>query len=363
VPQVILPVILSGGSGTRLWPLSRELLPKQFLALAASGSLFQQAVLRTRGLENVAANPLIVCNQGHRFLVGEQLQAIKTTPATIILEPQGRNTAPAIATAALVAQRQVEDPLLLVLPADHVIANREAFVAAARVAAEAAAGGRLVTFGIVPTRPETGYGYIRRGQSRGSWAVVEEFAEKPDAEKARRYVDSGQYLWNSGMFLFSAKSFLAEVWKHAPKVLEASRRAVEDAKTDGDYTRLGPAFLDAPSDSIDYAVMEKTDKAAVVPLDAGWSDVGSWAALHDVVDRDAAGNAATGDVIVESCRNSYVAARSRLVAAIGLEDVIVVETPDAVLVVSRDHAQSVKHVVDALKANNRSDVLKRAKDT
>lgn len=360
MPKAIVPVILSGGSGTRLWPLSRAQQPKQFLALVSAGSLFQDALLRTQAIGPSVAAPLVVCNEQHRFVVAEQLRAAGLAPATIVLEPKGRNTAPAVAVAAILALQgrdAADDPLLLVLPADHVIVNHAAFAAAVDSGLDAAAAGNLVAFGIVPSRAETGYGYILRGASRGRWSVLEEFVEKPNAETARRYVDSGQYLWNSGMFLFAARAFLSELARHAPEMLSSCRQAVADASVETDFMRLGACFLDCPADSIDYAVMEKTDRAAVVPLDADWSDVGSWAALHEVLPKDAEGNALRGDVIIESCKDSYVAATTRLVAAIGVEGVIIVETPDAVLVVARDHAQSVKRVVDGLKAKNRLEVL------
>ena len=356
MPRAIVPVILSGGSGTRLWPLSRELQPKQFLPLVSTRSLFQDALLRTRGLEGPVAEPYVVCNEDHRFVVAEQLREIGASRGAIVLEPQGRNTAPAVAVAALLAERAqnaAEDPLLLVLPADHVILNHEAFAAAVAVAIDAAAAGRLVAFGIVPSRPETGYGYIRRKAGHGSWSILEEFVEKPDLETARCYVESGHYLWNSGMFLFSARDYLRELDRYAPSILRVSRQAVAEATIDSDFTRLGSCFLDCPSDSIDYAVMEKTDKAAVVPLDAGWSDVGSWAALHEVLEKDADGNTLRGDVIADACKNTYITSSSRLVVGVGLEGVIVVETDDAVVVMAHAHSQRIKRVVDALKINKR----------
>jgi mannose-1-phosphate guanylyltransferase/mannose-6-phosphate isomerase len=350
----LVPVILSGGSGTRLWPLSRDARPKQFLPLVGDRSLFQQAVLRTRGVTIPVHEPLVVCNEAHRFIVAEQLRELGFESTAIVLEPVGRNTAPAVAVAALIAQRAVAqkggDPLLLVLPADHLVRDVAAFAAAVAAAAEAAAAGHLVTFGIVPDRPETGYGYLKRGADRGRWSLLERFVEKPDLPTAERYVASGQYLWNSGMFVLGAGTYLRELERHAPAMLAACREAVATASVDADFTRLGAAFAAGPADSIDYAVMEKTDRAAVVPLDAGWNDVGSWSALYDVLDKDAAGNVAVGDAIVEQCRNTYVLASSdRVVAAVGLDNVVVVETPDAVLVIARDSAQSVKKVVDRLK--------------
>jgi mannose-1-phosphate guanylyltransferase/mannose-6-phosphate isomerase len=358
----LVPVVLSGGSGTRLWPLSRELKPKQLLPLVSDRTMLQETVLRTAAFHGSIGAPIVVCNENHRFLVAEQLRAIECPASTIVLEPVGRNTAPAVAVAALLATAPKApraaadpDPLLLVLPADHVILDSAAFGAAVEAAVEAAAAGRLVTFGVVPTSPETGYGYLLRGTDHGRWSVLEKFVEKPDLETAKRYVDSGRYLWNSGMFVLSARRYLDELGRHAPKMLAACRQAVATAATDRDFTTLGTSFLECPSDSIDYAVMEKTDKAAVVPLDAGWSDVGSWAALHDVLEKDAEGNVVRGDVIAEGCTGSYIASTSRLVAAIGLEGVIVVETADAVIVMTRDDSQNVKRVVDALKAKNRSE--------
>lgn len=347
----LIPVILSGGSGTRLWPLSRDARPKQFLPLVGVRSLFQQALLRTHGIA-AAREPLVVCNEAHRFIVAEQLRELGVRPAAVVLEPVGRNTAPAVAVAALLALRSAAagtDPLLLVLPADHLVRDVAAFAAAVAAAVEAATAGRLVTFGVVPDRPETGYGYLLRGEQRGSWAELEKFVEKPDLATAEGYWVSGRYLWNSGMFVLGAGAYLRELERHAPAMLAACRAAVAGAAVDADFTRLGAAFAAGPSDSIDYAVMEKTDVAAVVPLDAGWSDVGSWSALYDVLDKDGAGNVAVGDAIVEQCRDTYVLASNRTVAAVGLRDVVVVETEDAVLVIARDAAQSVKRVVDRLK--------------
>jgi mannose-1-phosphate guanylyltransferase/mannose-6-phosphate isomerase len=354
--QSLVPVILSGGSGTRLWPVSRESRPKQFLPLVTARSLFQETLLRAQRLSGAAA-PLIVCNEAHRFAVAEQVRELGATAQAIVLEPAGRSTAPAAAVAALLAQHPARgsagEPLLLVLPADHVVSNAAAFIGAAETAVEAALAGYLVTFGVPPDRPETGYGYILRGANRGRWSLLERFVEKPDHATARTYVDSGEYLWNSGMFVFSARAYLSELGRHAPAVLGACEQAVAEALVDPDFTRLGMAFAACPSDSIDYAVMEKTDKAAVVPLDAGWSDVGSWAALHDVLEKDEHGSVIRGDVVAEGCRDSYIESNDRLVAAVGLDGVIVVETADAVLVAARGDAQNVKRVVDRLKAEKR----------
>jgi mannose-1-phosphate guanylyltransferase/mannose-6-phosphate isomerase len=349
--RILIPVILSGGSGTRLWPLSQKLQPKQFLRLVGDRSLFQETVLRAGALRGRVAAPLVVCNEAHRFLVAEQLRELDVAAQAIVLEPVGRNTAPAVAVAALLAQQSIgagEEAILAVLPADHVIAGREAFAAATDDAVAAAEHGRLATFGVVPDRPETGYGYLLRGTEHGRWSDLEKFVEKPDRATAERYLASGRYLWNSGMFVLGAATYLAELERHAPRMLEASKRAVADAARDEDFTRLGAAFADCPSDSIDYAVMEKTDKAAVVPLEAGWSDVGSWSALHDVLSKDAAGNVLRGDVLASRCRNTYIAASGRFVAALGLDGVVIVETADAVLVMARDEAQNVKQIVDHL---------------
>ncbi|HEX7081025.1 MAG TPA: mannose-1-phosphate guanylyltransferase/mannose-6-phosphate isomerase [Gammaproteobacteria bacterium] len=354
----VIPVILSGGAGTRLWPLSRELRPKQFLPLVTERTMLQETYLRTRALAELLRPPIVVCNEAHRFLVAEQMRAAGAEPQTIVLEPEGRNTAPAVAVAARVALEGAgaEDPLLLVLPADHVIADTGAFVAAVRIALEPAARGCLVTFGVVPDRPETGYGYLRKGEpgsADGGWYRLEQFVEKPDLSTALDYVKSNAYLWNSGMFVFSARKYLEELERHAPDIAAAAQRAAEEAVADKDFTRLGAAFLDCRSDSIDYAVMEKTASAAVVPLDAGWSDVGSWPALHDVVDKDADRNALRGDILALDCRDSYIAATHRLVAAVGLEGYVVVETADAVLVMPKGRAQDVKRAVDALKKAGR----------
>jgi len=346
----LLPVILSGGSGTRLWPLSREAYPKQFLALAGELTMLQATWQRVAPIAGRA--PLVVANEEHRFVAAEQLQQLGVQPLAILLEPVGRNTAPAIAVAALEATRDGEDAVLLVLPSDHVIADEAAFRAAVLRALPAAREGKLVTFGIVPTGPETGYGYIKAA-SGGEVRVVDRFVEKPDAETARQYVGSGEYFWNSGMFLFKASRYLAELEKFNPAMLSASRTAWEQARRDADFTRLGKeAFTAVPSDSIDYAVMEKTADAVVVPLDAGWNDVGSWTALRDVSAQDADGNAHHGDVIAIDCRNTY-AYGERLIALVGLDDVIVVETDDAVMVGRSDRMQEIKQVVARLKADAR----------
>ena len=350
--SIVQPVILSGGSGTRLWPLSREAYPKQFLPLAGDNTMLQATWQRVAPI--ASRGPLVIANEEHRFVAAEQLQQVGAEPAAIILEPMGRNTAPAIAVAALEATRDGADALLLVLPSDHVITNEAAFRSAVQVAASAAEAGKLVTFGIVPTGPETGYGYIKAADGQGVRAV-ERFVEKPDLDTATGYVASGQYYWNSGMFLFKASRYLQELERFQPQMLAGSRTAWQQARRDADFTRLDKdAFAAVPSDSIDYAVMEKTADAVVVPLDAGWNDVGSWTALRDVSHQDGDGNAHQGDVIAIDCRNTY-AYGQRLVAMVGLDDVIVVETDDAVLVGKADRMQEVKTVVAQLKAGGRSE--------
>ena len=351
---MLVPVILSGGAGTRLWPLSRELYPKQFLRLVAERTMLQETVARTEGLPGLAP-PIVVCNENHRFMVAEQLRELGTAPQAIVLEPQGRNTAPAAAIAALLVSGGADaDPVLLVLPADHVITDVPAFQAAVAVGRVAAESGSLVTFGVVPDRAETGYGYIRRDAGPGPAFSVAKFVEKPDSATARGYVESGEYYWNSGMFMFRASAYLAELGRYAPAMLAACRAALAAAGRDLDFLRL-PAqeFASCPSDSIDYAVMERTDRAVVVPLAAGWSDVGSWAALADALPRDAEGNVTAGDVLTEDSSGCYLHSTSRLVAAVGLRDHVVVETKDAVLVAPRDRVQDVKELVAELKARGR----------
>jgi mannose-1-phosphate guanylyltransferase/mannose-6-phosphate isomerase len=354
----IIPVILSGGSGTRLWPLSREAYPKQFLPLVGNDTMLQATWKRVASIADQA--PIIVANQEHRFMAAEQLRECQAEPDAVILEPIGRNTAPAIAVAALHALARHEDALLLVLPSDHVVRNEGAFHAAVKVAARAAAEGKLVTFGIVPDAPETGYGYIK-AQGQGEVRPVERFVEKPNLEAATQYVASGEYFWNSGMFLFKASRYLEELRAFQPAVISASEAALSRATRDQDFIRLdADAFAQSPSDSIDYAVMEKTADAAVVPLDAGWSDVGSWSALWAVSDKDATGNAHHGDVMAIDCHNTY-AYGSRLIALVGLENVVVVETDDALLVGHRDRVQDVKAIVGRIKQEGRSEAAAHRK--
>jgi mannose-1-phosphate guanylyltransferase / mannose-6-phosphate isomerase len=356
---MLTPVILSGGAGTRLWPLSRELYPKQLLALIGERTMLQQTALRLEGL--AASAPVVVCNEAHRFLVAEQLRQINVEPRAMVLEPFGRNTAPAIALAAHAALRSAgsdpqADPLLLVLPADHVIRDVPAFQEAVRVALPAAEQGKLVTFGIVPNAPETGYGYIQRSGDESSEGAhpIARFVEKPSAEKAAAFVQSGDYYWNSGMFLFHARRYLKELESFAPEIAKVCASAAAAAKSDLDFTRIDPKLFETcPSDSIDYAVMEKTRDAVVVPLDAGWSDVGSWAALHGACEADGHGNVARGDVIAEDSAGCYLYSESRLVAVVGLEDHVVIETKDAVLVAPKDRVQDVKKLVYRLKERGR----------
>jgi len=352
---MFVPVILSGGAGTRLWPLSRELYPKQLLPLMGEYTMLQDTAKRLKGLEVTA--PIVVCNDAHRFLVAEQLRLLGITPRAIVLEPFGRNTAPAIALAALTALKTAakdEDPILLVLPADHVIRDVAAFQTAAVAASTAAEKGQLATFGVVPHSPETGYGYIRRGESLGAVQRIAQFVEKPSLTRAQGFIASGDHYWNSGMFVFRARRYLEELEKFAPAIAKVCRESLDEAKADLDFTRVDPKrFETCPSDSIDYAVMEKTADAVVVPLDAGWSDVGSWASLHAASDSDHSGNVARGDVVAEDSSNCYFYSESRLVAAVGLRDHVVVETKDAVLVAPKDRVQDVKALVARLKEMGR----------
>jgi mannose-1-phosphate guanylyltransferase/mannose-6-phosphate isomerase len=357
---MLTPVILSGGAGTRLWPLSRELYPKQLLPLTGTHTLLQQTLLRLSGL--AAAGPIVVCNEAHRFLVAEQLRQLQLAPQATLLEPCGRNTAPAIALAAYAALARAgaadahADPVLLVLPADHVIRDAAAFRQAVQAALPAAQQGRLVTFGIVASAPETGYGYIQRGAAQGAAFAIARFVEKPDLERARQFVSSGEYYWNSGMFLFRARRYLEELTRLAPQIASSCAVAFASAQTDLDFTRIdATAFASCPSDSIDYAVMEKTHDAVVVPLAAGWSDVGSWSSLHAASDADAHGNVVHGDVLYEDTHGSYLYAQSRLLAAVGLREHVVIETKDAVLVAPQQRVQDVKKLVQRLKELGRSE--------
>ena len=354
---MLIPLILSGGSGTRLWPVSRRNLPKQFLSLSGDGTLFQQTVTRTQQLPNVAA-PIVVASEDHRFLAADQLMDLGVDGTTIVLEPTPRNTAPAIALGALRALERDAEALLLVLPADHLIGDTESFVAAAQQALPAAREGWLVTFGIRPDRPETGFGYIRRGESIGGDAFrVAQFVEKPDQPTAQTYLSNGSYDWNSGMFLFKASRYLEELGQHAPDMLAAVREAYATGRSDLDFVRVdSAAFAKVPDNSIDYAVMEKTSRAAVIPVSCAWSDIGSWSALWLSGQHDEQGNQREGDTMAINTRNSLLRSHDRhMIATVGVDDLIVVSTPDATLVVHRDAAQDVKKVVDQLKASGRTE--------
>ncbi len=353
--QTIVPVILSGGSGTRLWPVSRESFPKQLWPLLSDRSLLQETVLRGRGPGFAA--PVVVCNEEHRFLIAEQLREVGVTNARILLEPVGRNSAPAIAAAAVLVAEDDPDALLWMMAADASITDTDALLAALRTAAVAARAGKIVTFGMQPTAPETGYGYIETGaELPGAPGVhaVARFVEKPDAETAAHLSTSGRHLWNSGMFMFTARTLLREMETHAPEVLPHVREAVAGRHADLDFIRLGTeAFRACPSISLDYAVAERTKQAAVVPAHLGWSDVGSWSALWELGGKDEDGNVAIGDVVLESSHDCYVRSDGMLTAVVGLKDTVVVVTDDVALVMHRDHAQDVKTVVDRLKAANR----------
>jgi len=356
----IYPVILSGGAGTRLWPLSRAVMPKQLLPLVTDKTMLQETALRVRGWPGVMA-PLVVCGNEHRFMVAEQLRDVGITPLGIMLEPAGRNTAPAVAAAAQYLKAHDPDAIMLVLPADHVIEKNEAFRLAVERAAKLVATGSLATFGVVPNAPETGYGYIRRGEPLpgcDDCFKIERFVEKPDRNTAEGFLADGGFYWNSGMFMFRADRFVAEIEQHAPAIAKAAESAVHDAYRDLDFCRLDEAaFSASPSDSIDYAVMEHTRDGVVVSADIGWSDVGSWTALADVQQRDANGNVQRGDVYLDNTSNTLVRAESRIVAVIGVQDLVVVETPDAVLVAHKDQVQRVKQVVEHLKGSARTEHL------
>ncbi|HHT8994697.1 TPA: mannose-1-phosphate guanylyltransferase/mannose-6-phosphate isomerase [Burkholderia cenocepacia] len=355
--MTIFPIILCGGSGTRLWPMSRGGYPKQYLKLTGDQTLVQQTASRLQHIPGAAA-PIVVTNNEQRFLVAEQLRQVNITPSSIVLEPVGRNTAPAIAIAALLALHESPDALLLVLPSDHVILNEPAFIAAANEAATIAADQHLVTFGITPTEANTGFGYIRRGPAIADGKQVykvDAFVEKPDAPTAERFLNDGNYSWNSGMFMLKASTYMEELHRHAPEIARHAELAFESAKRDKDFLRLdAEAFAACPNVSIDYAVMEKTERAAVVAAaDLGWNDIGSWSALADIADADEQGNALIGDIFTDSVKNSYIRAEHRMVAAIGLDNIVIVETADAVLVAHRDKAQDVKKIVEWLNASGR----------
>ncbi len=357
---LIQPVILSGGSGTRLWPASRSMYPKQLLPLTGDKTMLQETVMRLDGVEGLTGTTLVICNEAHRFLVAEQLLEIDVQ-ADIVLEPAGRNTAPAAALAAFLTLSETkkgEDaPMLLIMPADHIIKDKAAFVAAINVGAASAEHGVLVTFGVVPSYPHTGYGYIEADARTLVAVPVVSFIEKPDQKTAVNLLETNKFFWNSGIFLFRADSFIDELEKFAPDMVTACRESVDGVSKDADFIRPdAEAFKACPADSLDYAVMEKTEHAAMVQLDAGWSDVGSWAAVHDVSEKDADGNALSGDVIAHECSNSLISGQSRLVTAVGLKDMIVVEDKDSVLVAAKDKTQDVKQLVEKLKQQDREEL-------
>lgn len=343
----MIPVILSGGSGTRMWPYSRSMYPKQFLPLVGENSMLQETILRLGCPDDI--DPLVVCNEDHRFMVAEQLRKIDVDAHSILLEPIAKNTAPAIVLAALRILDEGDDEVMLVLPADHVIPDGEAFKRALKLAESEAEKNQLVTFGIVPSYAETGYGYIR-AEGSGDARNVNQFLEKPESDVAQAYVDSGDYFWNSGMFMFKASCYLAAIEKFVPEMLVACKEAISLAQNDLDFVRVDKASFDkCPSDSIDYAVMEKTDSAVMVPLDAGWNDVGSWASLWSVCEKDQNGNVIRGDIIAEETDNCFIQSEDKLIATVGLQDTVVVQTDDTILVAAKDRVQQVKEVVNRLK--------------
>jgi len=353
--MALIPVILSGGAGTRLWPLSREMYPKQLLALTGIHTMLQDTALRLAGIPGAKA-PIVVCNDAHRFTVAEQIRALQIQPSAILLEPVGRNTAPAVALAALKAIEIDPEAALIVAPADHVIRDVRKFQQAADLAASFANEGKLVTFGIIAHAPETGYGYIRRGEASGPAYRVAQFMEKPPLDVAQQFVTSGDYYWNSGMFVFKASRYLSELTAFAPDILSVATAAYQAAKADLDFVRIDKAeFTRCRAESIDYAVMEKTKDALVLPLDVGWSDVGSWSSLFDALPADPEGNVLQGDVVVFDTHDSYVHSTSRLVATVGMDDHIIVETKDAVLVAPKERVQDVKELVAMLKKSGRSE--------
>jgi len=354
----IIPVVLSGGSGTRLWPLSRKQYPKQYLPLVTDNTMLQETILRLSGLENLAS-PIIICNADHRFLVAEQCQQVGITNPTILLEPVGRNTAPAIAAAALQSIKESSDAILLILSADHVIQDVKAFHSAINLATRHAQDSKLVTFGIVPTDANTGYGYIKLSTDNVDGAYrVQEFVEKPDLQTAQSYLEQGSYLWNSGMFMFQVNTLIDELTTHAPDIMKSVKASVDNATQDLDFIHLEKqAFESSPSDSIDYALMEKSNNVVVIPLDAQWNDIGSWSALHDIGVQDINGNVIQGDVFTEETINTYINANHHIVATIGVQDLVIVDTPNATLISTKDKAQDVKKIVEQLQQQDREEQL------
>ncbi len=361
---MIIPIILAGGSGTRLWPLSRQLYPKQLIDIYNEDTMLQNTISRLEGLED-SGSPIVICNEEHRFMTAEQLREISVEPQAIILEPVGRNTAPAIAIAALKAMENNDDPILLILPADHVIEKIPEFHDAILSGLEYAEQDDLITFGIVPKSPEIGYGYIKRGEllrENSEISKIQSFVEKPDLETAKEYLDSGFYTWNSGMFMFKASAIIKELENHAPKILQPCRKAISTATRDLDFFRLNlKDFQNIPSDSIDYAVMEKTSKGVVIPLDAGWNDMGSFDALWQTGEKDKDQNVIKGNVLTHDVKQTYINSEKSLIAAVGLEKFVIVETKDAVFVSPRDRVQDVKKIVKQLKDQNRSEAINHSK--
>ncbi|MFW6415589.1 MAG: mannose-1-phosphate guanylyltransferase/mannose-6-phosphate isomerase [Thermodesulfobacteriota bacterium] len=359
---MITPVVLAGGSGTRLWPLSRKLYPKQFLPLLSEQTMFQDTVSRLMRAD-FASDPVVVCNEEHRFLVAEQLREIDIIPRCIILEPEGKNTAPAVCVAAQYLQSNDQEQSMLVLPADHYLSDVESLLQSVKSGEIATDSGHLVTFGIVPQKPETGYGYIQRGSPLTIPGVESEiyavgrFVEKPDHYTAQQYVQDGSYYWNSGMFMFNCSIYLSELQNYSPEILECSSRALEMGKRDLDFLRLDSReFTACPNDSVDYAVMEHTGLGAVLPLESGWSDVGSWDALWSIQDKDREQNVKIGDVIIQDVQNSYIHSNNRLIAAVGLQGQVVVETSDAVMICPKERVQEIKQLVDRLKQDKRQEI-------
>ena len=352
---MIIPIILAGGSGTRLWPLSRKIHPKQFISLVNETSLFQDTLTR---LPKEALDPIVICNEDHRFLVAEQAREINVTLNSIILEPIGRNTAPAIALAAIKVLNDFENPILIVLAADHKIENKSAFHDAIKIAHKLAENNKLVTFGIIPKSAETGYGYIEiEKKDKAEYFDIKSFVEKPNQKNAINFLNSGNYLWNSGMFMFNASIYLSELNKFEPEILTSCKKSLSNEFKDLEFIRIDKKeFCKSPNQSIDYAVMEKTNKAKVVPLDAGWSDVGSWDALMDSKIKDSLGNVVEGDVTLDKVKNSYFYSTNRLVAASNIADLIVIDTQDALLVTTRDNSLSIKNIVKKLKKNKRTEI-------